>query len=76
VLSIASFVVCPLLPAIIGLVIASSAKQEIAQSGGTLSGEGMVTAAKVISWVNIALCVVVVIGVAALVPFSTSHSNV
>jgi hypothetical protein len=48
-------VICPLLFAIVALVLASSAKREIASSNGWVSGDGMVKAAKIISWVNIAL---------------------
>ena len=57
VVAIASFVVCPLIPAIIALVLARNARNEIANSGGTVTGEGLVTAARVISWINIVLWV-------------------
>jgi hypothetical protein len=57
VLSIASFVVCPLIPAVIALVLASQAKQEIAYSGGRVGGDGLVTASRVVAWINIGLCV-------------------
>jgi hypothetical protein len=67
ILAISSFVVCPVIPAIIALVLAGNAKRTIAASGGAKTGEGLVTAARVISWVNIALAVVVIIGLIALV---------
>jgi hypothetical protein len=57
VFAIGSFVVLPLLPAIIALVLAGSARRDIDGSGGRLSGSGLVTAAKIVSWVNIGLCV-------------------
>lgn len=62
VLSIASWVICPVVLAVIALVFAGKAKRAIEASGGWITGEGMVTAAKVISWINIALCLVVLVG--------------
>jgi hypothetical protein len=53
--AIASWVVLPVLPAIAALMIGKTAREEIARSGGRLTGDGMVTAAKVISWANIVL---------------------
>jgi hypothetical protein len=55
--AIASFVVCPFVTAIVGLILAGQSARSIAASGGRLTGEGMVTAARVISWINIALSV-------------------
>ncbi len=64
VLSIASWAVCPIVLAIIALVFASKADKEIARSGGALEGSGMITAAKIVAWVNIgvfiAVCVILV----------------
>lgn len=54
-LSIASWVVCPVIPAIVALVFANKADREIAASNGWLTGGGMVTAAKIVSWINIGL---------------------
>lgn len=67
VLSIASFVVCPFIPAVVALALCPSSRRKIAESRGVLTGEGMLTAAKVVSWVNIGLCAlfVVFIGVGA-----------
>ena len=56
-LSIVSFVFCPVIPAIVALFLASAAKKNIRASGGTLEGESMATAAQVISWINIGLAV-------------------
>lgn len=70
VLAIASFAVCPVVPAIVALVLASGARAEIHASGGRLTGDGLVTAAKVIAWINLGLAVaavvVLLIGVALL----------
>ena len=56
--AIISFVVCPLIPAIVALVLAGQASQRIRESGGRLGGAGMVTAARIISWINIAFSVI------------------
>lgn len=64
VLAIASFVVCPVIPSIVALILASSARKKIAESGGTLEGESLCTAATIISWINIGLAV---LGIVAIV---------
>jgi hypothetical protein len=55
VLSIVAWVVCPIIPAIIALVFANKADKEIAVSNGWVTGGGLVTAAKIVSWINIGL---------------------
>jgi hypothetical protein len=74
-LAIASFLICPVIPAIIALVLANTAKRNIEASGGTKTGEGMVTAARVIAWIHLGLAV---LGTAALLLFvvAASHSSV
>jgi hypothetical protein len=52
--SLVAWVVCPVIPAIVALVLASRASQRIRESQGWRTGEGFVTAARVIAWVNIA----------------------
>ncbi len=64
VLAIASFVVCPVIPSIVALILASSARKKIAESGGMLEGESLCTAATIISWINIGLSV---LGIVALI---------
>jgi len=75
VLAIGSFVLCPLIPSIAALVVASSASKEIEASNGWITGDGMVKAAKIIAWINIALAIVVLIAViflgVAVTPWST-----
>ncbi len=55
VLAIVSFVICPIIPAVVALFMCPGARRKIEGSGGALTGEGLVTAAKIISWVNIGL---------------------
>ena len=64
VLAICSFVVCPLIPAVIALFLASSATRNIEASNGALDGASLVSAAKIIAWINIGLCLV---GIAAVI---------
>jgi hypothetical protein len=55
VLSITSWVVCPIIFAIVALVFANMGSKEIKASGGRVTGEGLVTGAKVVAWINIGL---------------------
>jgi len=55
VLSIVSWVICPVIPAIIALVFANKADREVAASNGWVTGGGLITAAKIVSWINIGL---------------------
>lgn len=52
-----SWAVCPVVMAIVALVFASKAKTAIEASNGWLDGQGMVTAAKIIAWINIVFAV-------------------
>ena len=53
VLSIVSWVVCPVIFAIVALVFASKADKEIASSSGRIGGGSLATASKILSWINI-----------------------
>lgn len=53
ILAISSWIVCPIVPAIVALVFASKASKEIRASGGTLQGAGLVTGANITAWINI-----------------------
>src|SRR5437016_8167285 len=52
VLAIVSFVLCPVIPAIVALVLCSTATRNIQQSGGAKEGEGLVKAAQIIARLN------------------------
>ena len=56
VLAVCSFVVLPVIPAVVALVLAPSAQRDIAASGGRLTGEGLVRAGRVVAWVHLGLC--------------------
>jgi len=68
ILSIVAWVVCPIIPAIIALVFANKAEKEIAVSNGWVTGGGLVTASKIVSWINIGLyAALLAIGVLVLI---------
>lgn len=67
VLSILSFVFCPVIPAIVALVLAAGAKREISASHGRLGGQGVVKASRIISVLNIAMWMVLLPVLVALV---------
>ncbi len=64
ILAIVSFVVCPVIPAVIALAMIPSSRRTIMASGGTVEGLGLLTAAKVIAWIHLGL---VLVGVAFFV---------
>ena len=68
VLSIVAWVICPIIPAIIALVFANKADKEIVASNGWVTGAGLVTASKIVAWINIGLYgALIAIGVLVLI---------
>lgn len=68
VLAIASWVVCPIVLAIVALVFASKADREIAANPMLVTGSGVTTAAKVVAWINIGIAAAfLVIGIIVLI---------
>jgi hypothetical protein len=61
ILAIVSWVVCPIAPAIVALVFASMAAKEIDAAGGRLEGRGLVTASRIVSWINIGFWAAVIL---------------
>jgi hypothetical protein len=53
ILSVVSWVVCPIIAAIVALVFANLAGKEIEASGGRVQGQGLVTASRWVAWINI-----------------------
>jgi hypothetical protein len=73
VLSIASWVVCPVIAAIVALALAHGAGNRIDASAGQKTGNGLVTAAKIVAWIHLVLVtVVMVIAAIALVAADAS----
>lgn len=78
ILAIGSWVICPIIPAIIALVLARGAKESIAESGGTKTGEGLVKAGVIVSWINIGFYVLiaVIVGIALILAVTASAAAV
>jgi hypothetical protein len=64
VLSIVSWVLCPIIAAVVALVLAHVAGNKIDASGGRLTGDGLVKAAQIIAWIHIVLFTLVMVGAA------------
>lgn len=62
VLAIASWVVCPVIPAIIAVVLAAKSQQEIQASQGRVGGDGLNLATRIISWINIGFWALLIVG--------------
>jgi hypothetical protein len=75
VLAICAFIVCPLIPAVVALFLASSAKRNIDASNGALDGESLVTAARIIAWINIGLCLLLIVGGIVLIIVAAATSS-
>jgi hypothetical protein len=52
--SIVAWVACPIIPAIVALVLIPGSRRKIAESGGRMTGEGLLTAAKWVSIIHLA----------------------
>ena len=61
ILSIVSWTVCPLITAIVAVVLAYQADKEIRNSGGKVTGQGLSFAAKIIAWINIGVSVALIL---------------
>lgn len=66
VLSVVSWLLCPVVPAIIALVLARLSSKEITASGGRVGGAGFNTATRIIAWLNIAAWIIAGIVIAVL----------
>jgi Domain of unknown function (DUF4190) len=63
--SIGSWLLCPMILAVVALALAHAAGNKIDASDGRVAGEGLVRAAQIIAWIHIALvtlvCVIIAI---------------
>ena len=66
ILAIVSFVACPILPAIAALIVGAKADREIRDSYGSLGGEGLVKAGRILAIVHLCLSVVMIPLMAAI----------
>lgn len=63
--AIGSFVVCPVVLAVVALVLAQHARNHIDAAAGRLTGTGLVTAARVVAWLHLALFALLLVGIIA-----------
>ena len=62
VVSLLSFVVCPVIFAVVALGLAHAAFNQIDGSDGRVGGRGMAVAGNIVAWVNIALVTLAALG--------------
>ena len=55
ILAVLSWAFCPIVAAIVALIFAHQASNEIEASGGRVQGRGLVTASRWVAWINIGL---------------------
>ncbi|HVF06512.1 MAG TPA: hypothetical protein VNA20_16855 [Frankiaceae bacterium] len=60
--AVGSWVLFPLVPAIVALILARNAQEEIATSAGRVTGAGLANAARVTAWANIITSTLVIVG--------------
>ena len=75
ILAIASFVVCPVIPAVISLVLIPSSRRNIAASGGAVGGEGLLAAAKIVSLINLGLAAVALVAFIIVIIVAASSTS-
>ncbi|MDO7869386.1 DUF4190 domain-containing protein [Nocardioides jiangxiensis] len=75
VLSIVSWFVCGLLLSVPAFIIARNAERETLASNGTIGGEGMLKAAKIIALIQIILSIVAIVVVVILVAAGAFDSS-
>jgi len=63
VLGLVSIVLCPIVPAIVGLILASQARSKIDASYGRLGGRSLATAGKVLSIIGLVMWVLIIGGI-------------
>jgi hypothetical protein len=61
ILSLVSWIACPIIFAIVALVFAMKAEKAIGSSEGNLTGNGLNLAAKLIAWINIGFWIAVLV---------------
>ncbi len=78
VLSVLSFLVCPIVLAVVALILAASARRDIDAGRGAVGGEGIVTASRIVAVLNIVLSVIsgIVIAVVLVSANHVSHLSV
>jgi hypothetical protein len=68
--AIVAWMFCPVVAAIVALILAGQSARDIEASGGRLSGAGLNTAARIVAWLNIGLA-----GLFAVVIFASAATT-
>jgi len=76
VLAIISWLLCPVIPAIVALVLANRSSREIAESAGQVGGAGLNTATRIISWINIGFYGLLFVGLGVFIALGAFLSAV
>lgn len=71
-----SFVLFPLISAIVAIITGNNALREIRASNGMQTGEGMAQAGRILGWINVILISVSVCVIAALLLLSPNISDI
>ena len=61
ILSLISWIACPIVFAVVALIFAMKADKSISTSAGQVSGGGLLLAAKLIAWINIGFWIAVLV---------------
>ncbi len=75
-LAISSWVVCPVITAIVALVLAGQSDRAIVSSGGRLEGSSMNTATRWVSWANIIVMGLAIIAGLVLLVVAVGQSGI
>ncbi len=73
IVSIVSWVMCPIVAAIVALALAHAAGNKIDAAAGRLGGAGLVRAAQIVAWLNIGL-ITLGMAVAAIALVATANT--
>ena len=73
---ICAYIFLPFIGSLAAIILGHLAKKEIRESNGTITGNGMATAGLVLGYIQLALIVLIIIGIILLVAFSPNISNI
>ena len=76
VLAISSWVVCPVITAVVALVLAGQSDRAIAASGGMLEGRSMNTATRWVAWANIVVMTLAILAAIGIAVFAISQGGI
>jgi len=72
--AVGAWLICPIIPAIVALVLANKAEAEIATAGGFQRGQDLTRIARILAWIHLALAGVALV-IAVLFGIAVVMSN-